>query len=200
MNKTSERYKAGSTYLIAPFKTHKIISEQPCSLLTVCLDKDFVNQINLSVLNRIMENCFTRLSETGLLTKKNIVDALPAIRKLFINKQTPTTTLPTNRLGKIIRKIENLPEEQWQSLTLAGMAGTSRYHFIRLFKKQAGLSPRQFQLQNRIRKSQKLIRAQLNLTEVALASGFYDQSHFIRHFHKIMKISPGRYRNACFYF
>jgi AraC-like DNA-binding protein len=36
------------------------------------------------------------------------------------------------------------------------------------------------------------------LTQVALSSGFYDQSHFHRHFAGLIGLSPGDYRQAIF--
>lgn len=57
----------------------------------------------------------------------------------------------------------------------------SKYNLIRIFKHEVGLTPHQFLLQNRIRKAQRLLETSATITEVALATGFCDQSHFIRH-------------------
>jgi AraC-like DNA-binding protein len=48
-------------------------------------------------------------------------------------------------------------------------------------------------MQNRIRKSQHLLAENSNIAEVALATGFYDQSHFIKCFKKIMNVTPSEY-------
>ena len=62
---------------------------------------------------------------------------------------------------------------------MAKNALLSKYHFIRNFKAEVGLTPHQFQIQNRIRKAQRLIHKTDTITEVALATGFCNQSHFI---------------------
>jgi AraC-like DNA-binding protein len=53
-------------------------------------------------------------------------------------------------------------------------------------------------MQNRIRKARKMmLDTRLPLTEVALAAGFYDQSHFIRCFRKFAGMTPSKFREAC---
>ncbi len=67
---------------------------------------------------------------------------------------------------------------------------TCKYRFIRSFKAEVELTPHQFQIQNRIRKAQRLIHEADTITEVALTTGFCDQSHFIKQFEKQVGLSP----------
>lgn len=69
----------------------------------------------------------------------------------------------------------------------------SPYHLIISFKKKIGLTPHKFQMQNRIRKAQYLLLHSNNITEVALTTGFCDQSHFNKWFQKIVGITPTEY-------
>lgn len=55
----------------------------------------------------------------------------------------------------------------------------------------------QAQLQNRIRKAQRLLHQTDKITEVALDTGFCDQSHFIKQFKKIVRLTPSKYIIAC---
>ena len=57
-----------------------------------------------------------------------------------------------------------------------------------------GLTPHQFQLQNRIRKAQRLMHNAETITEVALSTGFCDQSHFIKQFEKQVGLPPLTYK------
>ncbi|MEP7186830.1 MAG: AraC family transcriptional regulator [Rhodanobacter sp.] len=69
--------------------------------------------------------------------------------------------------------------------------------FVRGFKKSAGISPHQWLLQRRIDRAIDLMRERSNaLADVALMSGFADQSHFTRTFSLKMGISPGAWRHA----
>ena len=77
---------------------------------------------------------------------------------------------------------------------MAQNAFISKYHFIRSFKAEVGLTPHQFQLQNRIRKAQRLMHNAETITEVALSTGFCDQSHFIKQFEKQVGLPPLTYK------
>ena len=68
--------------------------------------------------------------------------------------------------------MELYPECKISIEEMARNAFTSKYHFIRSFKAEVGLTPHQFQLQNRIRKAQRLIHNTETITEVALTTGF----------------------------
>jgi AraC-like DNA-binding protein len=63
----------------------------------------------------------------------------------------------------------------------------------RVFTKEIGMPPHAFQTQVRISEAKKLIRAGWPLSTVAAMTGFADQSHFIRHFKRLLKITPGEY-------
>lgn len=115
----------------------------------------------------------------------------------------------TNRAGmevtcmeKLKRRILDTPEDALLIKDMARSIGMSPYHMIRQFKAACGLTPHQFQIQCRVRKGQKLLEEGKSVTEAAYATGFCDQSHFDRCFHKIVRLTPGEYRihmeNAAF--
>jgi transcriptional regulator GlxA family with amidase domain len=70
--------------------------------------------------------------------------------------------------------------------------------FIREFKRNIGLAPHHFQIQNRIRQAKHLLTQDdnVNITEVALATGFCDQSHFTKCFKRIVGLTPSQYIEA----
>lgn len=76
---------------------------------------------------------------------------------------------------------------------ISNIAGLSRFHFCRAFKKVVGISPHSYQLHRRIQRSKILIRAGTPLADVAVETGFFDQSHLSRHFKRIVGVSPGAY-------
>jgi AraC-like DNA-binding protein len=80
------------------------------------------------------------------------------------------------------------------SLTqLSQVAGLSPFHFQRLFLKNTGISPHEYLAQFRIRKARELLLQGRTLADVALDTGFVDQSHFTRSFKRIVGIPPGRF-------
>ena len=90
-------------------------------------------------------------------------------------------------------KITSHPEQELLIETLAADIFVSKYYFIRKFRNSIGMTPHQFCIQNRIRKSQGLLDEEKTISTIAAEMGFYDQSHFDRAFQKIVGISPSEY-------
>jgi AraC family transcriptional regulator len=78
------------------------------------------------------------------------------------------------------------------SLTdLAQVAGVSRFHFARQFRKRTGESPLGYVRRVRIERAKLLLRSSRpRIVDVALALGFADQSHFTRTFHAAVGLTP----------
>lgn len=79
---------------------------------------------------------------------------------------------------------------------LASIAGLSPYHFIRVFHKQAGLTPHAYLTQVRVQRAMQCLQNGETPADTALKTGFFDQSHLTRHFKRIVGVTPGRYRNS----
>lgn len=76
---------------------------------------------------------------------------------------------------------------------VAAEVGLSPFHFLRVFQKQTGLSPHEYLLSFRIERARRLLKQKLPIAQVALETGFSDQSHLTRCFKKIVGVTPGRY-------
>lgn len=79
----------------------------------------------------------------------------------------------------------------------AEIAGLSRYHFIRVFKKATGLPPHAYRTIKRIEASKSLIRQGIPISQVALETGFSDQSHFTNTFRNYIGSTPRQYLSGC---
>ena len=77
--------------------------------------------------------------------------------------------------------------------TLAREAGVSRYQALRLFKRRYGLPPHTYQLSVRLALAQKALREGYQPVQVAAQYGFVDQSHFTRHFKRLLGVTPAQY-------
>lgn len=77
--------------------------------------------------------------------------------------------------------------------SIAREIGLSRFHFIRMFKKHTGLSPHQFRIQHRIDAAKILIQKGVPFSEIALETGFSDQSHFTNTFRQSTGLTPSQY-------
>jgi AraC-like DNA-binding protein len=79
---------------------------------------------------------------------------------------------------------------------LAAVAGLSRSHLIRAFRRETGLTPHAYQMDRRFRAASRLLEGGETPGAVAAACGFFDQSHLNRVFKARMGVTPGAYRAA----
>ncbi len=78
---------------------------------------------------------------------------------------------------------------------LAKMAHLSPSQFERRFHKVFHITPTRHILNVRVRTACKLLATTNNtIVSIALETGFYDHSHFVRNFRKVMGLSPSAYR------
>lgn len=78
---------------------------------------------------------------------------------------------------------------------LSAITGLSKYYLLRSFTKQKGISPYCYLETLRIAKSQKLLEMGTPPIEVALQTGFSDQSHFTNFYKKLTGLTPKQYMN-----
>jgi AraC-like DNA-binding protein len=78
---------------------------------------------------------------------------------------------------------------------LAGLANLSVCYFVRAFKQSMGTTPHDYLIRQRVERTKQLLSGtEMPLSEIALAAGFADQSHFARRFREHVGMSPRDYR------
>ena len=108
----------------------------------------------------------------------------------------PGGGLPRHRLRAVIEYIDGHLGREVSLDDLAAVARLSPYHFARLFKNSTGLPPHQFVIARRVERAKELLRegARLPLAEIAAEVGFADQSHFTRHFKRLVGVTPRQFQ------
>lgn len=104
----------------------------------------------------------------------------------------------TNRKDAILMTVrdyihDNI-EEDISIDDLSYVANVSKYHLIRLFRRQFGLTPHQFILNHRINKVREMLKNGMSATHVAHEFGFFDTSHLNRHFKRAYGVTPTQYQ------
>lgn len=77
---------------------------------------------------------------------------------------------------------------------LGAIANLSPFYLLRTFRKQVGLPPHEYLNQVRLTQAKQRLAQGEAIADVALATGFSDQSHLTRQFKRTWGITPGRYR------
>lgn len=96
-------------------------------------------------------------------------------------------------VARVCEYLQDCFHENVSLAQLADLAGLSAFHLARVFTKEIGVPPHSYQLQIRLKKATDLLAAGKPLVEVALATGFCDQSHFQKAFKRKFGITPGQY-------
>ena len=105
--------------------------------------------------------------------------------------------LPPGATRRVREYVETHLSDSIDLAALAGIAGLSLFHFARAFKQSAGVTPHHYLVQRRVERAQEMLaRTELPLSEIALATGFSDQSHFARHFRQMLGMTPGQFRRS----
>jgi AraC family transcriptional regulator len=96
-----------------------------------------------------------------------------------------------------ITQIERASADDLHLADLAAPSGLDPFSFLRLFKRETGVTPYRFLLQTRLRRAIELLRDTARpITEIAYAVGFGDLSNFINAFRREVGVSPRAYRRT----
>jgi len=110
--------------------------------------------------------------------------------------------VPDSRRARdsIVAAIAEIEEGATRELCLSDLAASaelSPFHFLRLFKRETGVTPHRFLVQTRIRRAVDLLRdSSRPITEIAFDVGFTDLSNFINAFRREIGVSPRHYRQS----
>lgn len=131
--------------------------------------------------------------ETALLHSRPRLDTLANARHPV---QRPDSRGLPSRMVRYIQ--EYVDTHLYQSLNIKELAtklGISTSHFGRSFHRAVGVTPHEYVMQRRIARAQELLlQTDNSLVDIALATGFSDQSHFCRRFHQLAGLPPRAFR------
>ncbi|WP_284268890.1 helix-turn-helix transcriptional regulator [Mesorhizobium huakuii] len=101
------------------------------------------------------------------------------------------------RVAEAVRRIELDADGPVSLSALADETATSPYHFLRIFRQVAGMTPYQFLLKTRLHRAALRLRLSADaISAIAFDVGFNDLSTFNRRFRHVMGETPGDYRRS----
>jgi AraC-like DNA-binding protein len=121
---------------------------------------------------------------------------------LITHYANPSPQLP--RIGpekQAIQQVRDYLETHYsQNIALQELADLVQFKPLRLlrtFRKELGLPPHAYLVQVRVTQAKVMLAQGYPIIEVALHTGFADQSHLTRHFKRFVGVTPGQYVAGC---
>lgn len=158
----------------------------------------FYNNLELATtINKLITECMSSSITKDVLADLSLQELIIRIiqtqtAKIFADSQTLPSTSPLSPAIAYIKK--NLHENiTLQELSrIACMSSTS---FYRYFKRELGMSPIEYVVNERIKYAKKLLRnPRMHVAEVSYAAGFDDSNYFIRLFKRYEGVTPKQYQ------
>lgn len=141
-----------------------------------------------------LESDLAQGSPAGSLVGDSLISALVA---QLAGASAPRVCTPAVRgCDRAVELIETQFSRSLALHELADAAGLGVRQFCRAFRDATGLSPHQYLLRRRVEHAKLLMTRRMPLVEVALQSGFADQSQFTRTFARLVGVTPARYRSV----
>jgi AraC-like DNA-binding protein len=146
---------------------------------------------------RLIRAHYALESSVDLLAAETaLVDAVSTLIARHATERPSRSVIATDAV-RVESMKSRLADDLLAPVTLTELAqtvGLSTFHAARLFTRETGLAPHAWRNQLRIVRALPALRAGASVTDVAMDSGFTDQSHFTRHFKRVFGVPPGRWR------
>jgi len=151
----------------------------------------------------LIQGIFSTLKEElefGKIGGDLLVDSLKTTLAIHLLRNYCTTQpkrfgyadgLSQFRWQQVTEYIHQHLHQDLQLVELSAIAQLSPYYFLRLFKQRLGITPHQYILQHRIEQAKHLLQhSELSIAEIAVRTGFSDQSHLTKCFKRRVGITP----------
>ncbi|MRJ06055.1 MAG: hypothetical protein C6I01_00850 [Epsilonproteobacteria bacterium] len=216
INKNRELVKNSEIRIVNPLETHYVENNSRWSYINLFIEENYIRNIISSLLNKeyksyikfpnkindpTIGNLFNQLNEylDHHLNSISIEENITQLIVILVKKYSPlkikkSRDINNHYVKRLVEYIYTHYLDDIQLQDLQDIAGINKYHIIRIFKQHFSLTPYQFILKLRIEHALKLMKKDYPLSLIAVESGFFDQSHFIKEFKKVYGITPLRFR------
>ena len=193
-NKEATCYR-GDMFIIPPYAIHSVRQGKDTRLLSMCMGTAFMEDTDMETAEGIVQDLLRNAVAQGIFGKEQGEKLLASVRTVYRFRDNGSKEIEAG-IKILADKITSHPEQGLSIETLAADIFVSKYYLIRKFKSSIGMTPHQFCIQNRIRKSQGMLDEEKTVSRIAAEMGFYDQSHFDKAFQRIVGISPSEYARS----
>lgn len=158
----------------------------------------FYNNVDLATtINKLIKECMSTSITKDALADLTLQELLIRIIQTQTAKSIDDGLFnnPNNPISEVIEFIRLNLKENISLKSLSDKACMSTTSFYRFFKRELGMSPIEFVLNEKIKCAKKLLKnPSIQINEVCYLSGFEDANYFIRLFKKHEGITPKQYQ------
>ncbi|QOV88824.1 AraC family transcriptional regulator [Humisphaera borealis] len=114
---------------------------------------------------------------------------------MYLIERSDDLAAHTRELLPVVKHIEQHYTEPVSMTQMARLAGLSATHFNRRFRQILRMTPLEYLRTVRVQAARRLLaRSSAKLADIAVDTGFTDQSHFTRRFREATGMTPAAYR------
>lgn len=157
----------------------------------------FYNNVDLaSTINKLIKECMSTSITKDALADLTLQELLIRIIQTQTAKSIDEGIFnPNNPIAEVIEYIRLNLKENINLKNLSDKACMSTTSFYRFFKRELGMSPIEFVLNEKMKCAKKLLKnPTIQINEVCYLSGFEDANYFTRMFKKHEGITPKQYQ------
>jgi AraC-like DNA-binding protein len=141
-------------------------------------------------------NTMESLMDKGVGLREKEQKLVDIVKKIFLHACDPAAveSEASTQIKKMKQQLDSNLDTAAPMRQIASTLQTNPYTLIRKFKAVTGITPHAYRLNCRIELARKLLQQGLDLSQIALECGFFDQSHFHRHFKARTAVTPREYQ------
>lgn len=174
INNHEQKISKNEIFIIPPYTAHSCKAYGNVDYMIFCLNYKEKNNIEI-------------LYEGSKYLKLDMNEMVK-----LINNNCNNNSFENNIINFLIQYLEEKYNYNIKTDELSNKLGYNKYYILHLFKEKVGISLHQYIIQLRIKEAKRKNKTD-NLLNIALENGFFDQSHFIKHFKKYEGITPREY-------
>ena len=177
---------------------HPFISELPEMILIHEAEKKKFSWLK-NISNLVIEEAGSEQSGSNIIVNKLGEVLFVHVLRAFIERNSEKkgflAALRDDRISAVLKSVHESPEQDWQLLSMAQIAGMSRTSFVNRFKELIGETPFNYITHWRIMQAQEFLReSDQSVGEIAEKVGYQSEAAFNRVFKKIVEQTPLKFR------
>ncbi|MCC2685493.1 MAG: AraC family transcriptional regulator [Paenibacillaceae bacterium] len=100
----------------------------------------------------------------------------------------------SDKIAPALAAIQANPQNSWTTPNLAELCGYHPTYFAFVFRNVTGMTPKNYLMQQRVKRAKELLPTARSMDEVAAALGYSDIHYFSRNFKAMTGMTPSEYR------